>query len=87
MHTQIKEVVARSARVEGHVGAIKRMVESERPCAEVLVQIPAVRAALDGAAKALLTDHLEHCIAGSLEGGDTKELLTDPHDALAHFIA
>jgi DNA-binding FrmR family transcriptional regulator len=86
MHTQTREVVARLARVEGHVGAIKRMVESERPCAEVLVQIHAVRAALDGAAKVLLADHLEHCIAGSLEGGDSKELLKDLHEALARFI-
>jgi DNA-binding FrmR family transcriptional regulator len=87
MHAHTKEVVDRLARIEGHVGAIKRMVEAERPCAEVLVQIHAVRAALDGAAKVLLADHLEHCILGSLEGGDTEALLKDLHEALQRFIA
>jgi DNA-binding FrmR family transcriptional regulator len=46
----------------------------------------AVRATLDNAAKVLLVDHLEHCIAGSLEGGDTKELLRYLHEALPRLI-
>ncbi|MDO8585998.1 MAG: metal-sensitive transcriptional regulator [Armatimonadota bacterium] len=44
-HKQTKQVVARLARVEGHVAAVKRMVEEGRSCADVLMQIAAVRSA------------------------------------------
>jgi CsoR family transcriptional regulator, copper-sensing transcriptional repressor len=87
MHTQTKAVMSRLARIEGHVAAIRRMVEEGRPCAEVLVQMSAVRAALDKAAKVLLADHMEHCVMDSLHGGDAEQALKELREALERFIA
>lgn len=87
MHTQTKQIVARLARIEGHVGAVKRMVEEGRHCPDVLVQIAAVRSALDKAAKLLLTDHMEHCVLDSLQDGDVEKHLADLRDALERFIS
>jgi DNA-binding FrmR family transcriptional regulator len=86
-HQQTKKVVARLARVEGHVAAVKRMVEEGRSCTDVLVQIAAVRAALDKAAKLLLTDHMEHCVLDSLQDGDAEKHLAELREALERFIA
>ncbi|MBI3946939.1 MAG: metal-sensing transcriptional repressor [Armatimonadetes bacterium] len=86
-HTHTREVMARLARIEGHVGAIKRMVEANRPCPEVLVQISAVRAALDKVAKVLLADHMEHCVLESLQDGDAEKHLQALREALERFIA
>ncbi|MHB1459082.1 MAG: metal-sensing transcriptional repressor [Armatimonadota bacterium] len=86
-HQQTRKIVARLARVEGHVGAVKRMVEEERPCAEVLVQIAAVRSALDKAAKLLLADHMEHCVLDSLQSGDAQKHLAELREALERFIS
>jgi DNA-binding FrmR family transcriptional regulator len=86
-HKQTRQVASRLARAAGHVQAIKRMVEQGRPCADVLVQLAAVRSALDRAAKVLLADHMEHCVLDSSRGGNTKRLLADLRKALERFIA
>ena len=64
-HTQTKAVVNRLARAIGHLESVKRMVEDERDCTEVLVQLAAVRSALNNTAKIILKDHIEHCISGA----------------------
>ena len=64
-HTQTKAVVNRLARAIGHLESVKRMVEGGRDCSEVLVQLAAVRSALNNTAKIILKDHIEHCISGA----------------------
>lgn len=66
-HPNKKKVVNRLARIEGHVRSIKTMVDNDRDCSEVLIQIAAVRKALDNTAKVILKDHLEHCILHAIE--------------------
>ena len=61
-HTQTKAVLNRLSRAIGHLESVKRMVENGRDCTEVLVQLAAVRSALNSTAKVILKDHLEHCI-------------------------
>ena len=85
-HKQTKKVVARLARIEGHVAAVKRMVEEGRSCTDVLVQIAAVRSALDKAAKLLLSDHMEHCVLDSLRDGDAEKHVAELREALERFI-
>ena len=86
-HKQTRQVVARLARIEGHVRGVKRMVEEGRPCADVLTQIAAVRSALDRAAKVLLADHMEHCVLDACKGGNARSNLSDLRKALEQFIA
>ena len=71
-HTQTRAVVNRLARAIGHLESVKRMVEEERDCTEVLVQLAAVRSALNNTAKIILKDHIEHCISGA--EGDAQAL-------------
>ncbi len=85
-HTKTKQIVARLARVEGHVGAVKRMVQEGRSCPEVLIQLSAIRSALDKAAKLLLSDHLEHCVLDSVADGDVEAHLLELREALERFI-
>lgn len=84
-HTQTKAVINRLARAIGHLESVKRMVESGRDCTEVLVQLAAVRSALNGTAKVILKDHLEHCIS---EGGsDTQGQIKALNDAIDKFMS
>jgi len=82
-HTQTKAVVNRLARAIGHLESVKRMVEEGRDCTEVLVQLAAVRSALNSTAKIILKDHIEHCIAG-VESGD--HALEELNAAIDKFI-
>ncbi len=84
-HTQTKAVLNRMARVIGHMESVRRMVEDGRDCSEVLVQISAVTAALQGVAKTILKDHLEHCIVDAVREGD-EEALKKLNAAIDQFI-
>ena len=59
-HTQTKTVLNRLSRAIGHLESVKRMVEDGRDCTEVLVQLAAVRSALNSTARIILKDHIEH---------------------------
>ena len=79
-HTQTKAVINRLARAIGHLESVKRMVEDGRDCTEVLVQLAAVRSALNNTAKIILKDHIEHCISGAEEDALALQELNDAID-------
>ena len=82
-HTQTKAVINRLSRAIGHLESVKRMVESGRDCTEVLVQLAAVRSALNSTAKVILKDHLEHCVHGA---GSDSEQLAALNEAIDKFM-
>lgn len=82
-HAQTKAVVNRLARAIGHLESVKHMVEDGRDCTEVLIQLAAVRSALNNTAKIILKDHIEHCISGA--EGDAAAL-QELNDAIDKFI-
>ena len=61
-HKQTKAIINRLSRIEGHIRSIKKMVQDERDCADVLIQISAVRSAIDKVGRVVLEDHLESCL-------------------------
>ena len=85
-HKHRKQVVNRLARIEGHIGSIKNMVNSGRDCADVLLQIAAVQKALYSAAKVILKEHLETCVIDAAKNGDQDKILQDLNKALDHYI-
>lgn len=66
-----KKLIARLKRVEGQVAAVRRMVESDAYCVDVLTQIAAARGALGKVGQVLLRDHVEHCVTDAIGTGDT----------------
>lgn len=84
-HTHTREVVNRLARAIGHLQKVKQMVEDGEDCSQVLVQLAAVKSALNSTGKVILKDHLEHCIVHTVEDGDT-EMLTELSDAIDRFV-
>jgi len=63
----------RLRRIEGQVRGIERMIEEDRYCIEVLMQLQAVRAALKKVEDEVLKDHVEHCIHDAIRGGKASE--------------
>ena len=74
VHESKKNVVNRLARAIGHLEKVKRMVEDDCDCAEVLIQIAAVRAAITNIGKVILQDHIQHCIVDAVEEGDDQAI-------------
>ena len=84
-HTQTRAVLNRMSRLIGHLESINRMVEDGRDCSEVLVQLSAVRSAINGVSKIILKDHLEHCVVDAVRDED-KEALDRLNRAIDQFI-
>jgi CsoR family transcriptional regulator, copper-sensing transcriptional repressor len=69
----------RLRRIEGQVRGVQRMVDEDRWCPDILIQISAIQAALDKVALALAEDHANHCILGGPEAAKeerTQELMS-----------
>ncbi|MEB3274631.1 MAG: metal-sensing transcriptional repressor [Prochlorothrix sp.] len=81
-----KRIINRLSRVEGHIRGIKTMVEEDRACPEVLIQIAAVRGALDKVARLILEEHLTDCVARAANAGDIEEELSDLKKALDQLL-
>lgn len=72
-HTQ-KDVLKRLAYVEGHLAGIRRMIESDTYCVDVLKQTYAVRRAIEKLESKMLDGHLHHCVIAGIEHGDPSVL-------------
>ena len=84
-HEHTKAVLNRLSRAIGHLESIKRMVEDGRDCSEVLIQLSAVKAAINNTGKVILQDHIEHCIVDAVESGD-HEALEELNKAIDRFM-
>ena len=85
VHANQKAVINRLARAIGHLEKVKRMVEEGYDCSEVLVQLAAVRSALDNAGKVILQDHMRHCMVDAVAAGD-MDAIEDLCQAVEKFI-
>ena len=84
-HENTKAVLNRLSRVIGHLQSIKRMVEDGRDCSEVLIQLSAVKAAINNTGKVILQEHIEHCLVDAIETGD-REAIEELNKAIDRFI-
>ena len=84
-HESTKTVLNRMSRAIGHLEAVKKMVEEDRDCSEVLIQIAAVKSAINNIGKIILKDHIEHCVFDVVTTGD-KKVLEDLNSAIEQFV-
>ena len=68
-----ERVRKRIRRIAGQIAGIERMIEEDRYCVDILLQVAAVRAALDGMGKLLLRSHVETCVSDALASGRPKQ--------------
>jgi len=84
-HQDTQKVINRMSRVIGHMESIKRMVEEGRDCSEILIQLSAVRAAINNVGKIVLQDHINNCLIEAVEAGDKKPI-EDLNNAISKFL-
>ncbi|MDI3281198.1 MAG: metal-sensitive transcriptional regulator [Bacillota bacterium] len=85
-HKHMGEAIERLAKIEGHVRGIKRMAEEGRSCDELLIQLAAVRSALNQVTRLILEDHLESCVLSGIAGGEPVEAVNKLKEALAKIF-
>lgn len=67
------DLLLRLRRVEGQVRGIQKMVETQRYCPEILIQMSAVHESLRAVERILMKNHLQHCATEALRSGDEQQ--------------
>ena len=80
-----KSVLNRMSRIIGHMESVKKMVENDRDCTDVLIQLSAVSSALQGVSRAVLKEHMSTCIVEAVQEDD-MEALQELNDAIDKFM-
>jgi len=69
---EIKSMVQRLSRIEGQVRGVKKMLEDDRYCVDILVQVASIQAALNGFNKQLLESHIKNCVCNDIKAGSDE---------------
>lgn len=80
-----KAVMNRLSKAIGHLESVRRMVERDEDCSEVLIQLAAVRSAINNTGKLVLKNHINHCIVEAVEEKD-EEAIELLNQAIDKFI-
>jgi len=77
------EVDSRLSKIEGHVRAIRKMVQDDRCYPVIVHQVAAVRASLDGVVEVIVDDLVEDCVAIARKGGSVRETILELQQVVA----
>ena len=80
------ELQNRLSRIEGHVRGIKRMLANQESCEKLLVQLSAVRSAINQTTSRLLENHMETCVADCVRDGRGEKALRELRRALGQVV-
>lgn len=82
---ELKKLLNRLSRVEGQVRGIRKMLEEDSYCIDIVTQVSAVTSALNSFTKEILTQHFETCVKTDLEQGSDEKLL-EALDAIKRIL-
>lgn len=82
---EVRAVINRLSRAIGHLESVKNMVAEGRDCSEVLVQLSAVRSALNNTGILILQSHINHCIVDAVQEGDMSAVV-DLNNAIQRYF-
>ena len=82
---QTKKISNRLARAIGHLESIKKMVEDDRDCSEVLIQLAAVESAIRSTSRQILRNHMDTCVTAAIQQND-EETLSELYRAIDELL-
>jgi len=84
-HLDRDAVTKRLKRIEGQIRGLIKMVENDKPCEDILIQIGSAKAALHKTGQVILESHLHHCVVDGIQHGDEDETIRKLSSALEQF--
>jgi DNA-binding FrmR family transcriptional regulator len=84
-HHDVENLCKRINRVEGQLGGIRKMLENDKPCDEIIIQLNAAKAALQKISQIVLEDHLDHCVLEALRDGKGEAQIDSLKRALNQY--
>ena len=81
----VEAVTQRLKKIEGQIRGIIKMIENDKPCEDILVQIGAAKAILHKTGQIVLEGHLHHCVLDAVKAGDEEDVLKRLTAAIEQF--
>ena len=84
-HIDVEAVQNRLKRIEGQIRGIIKMVEDDKACEDILIQISSVKSALHKTGQVILESHLQHCVIDGIRAGNEEETIKKLSSAIEQF--
>ena len=86
MQSDKKQILNRLATIEGHLKGIRKMVEADEYCVDILQQTAALRAAVDALSILILEDHVQGCVRTAAERGEADQYVDEVVDVVRRTL-
>ncbi|WP_062047069.1 metal-sensitive transcriptional regulator [Bacillus sp. JCM 19034] len=80
------QLLNRLKRIEGQVRGIQKMVEEDRYCVDILIQISAIQAAMKKVSLNLMENHTKHCVKGAIKKGEGDEVISELMEVIEKIV-
>lgn len=84
-HHDVKSLRLRINRIEGQLKGICKMLEDDKPCDEIIIQLNSAKSAIQKISQIILEDHLDHCVIKALQEGSNEVQIESLKRALAQY--
>ncbi len=81
----VEAVQKRLKKIEGQVRGVQKMVDEDKPCEQILIQIGAIKSALHKTGQIILEGHMHHCVLDGIKLGNEEEAIKNLISALNQF--
>ena len=81
-----KDLISRLNRIEGQVRGVKAMVQDDRYCTDILVQVSAIQSALNGFSRTLLSSHIKSCLVNDIKNGDADKAVDELCETIKRML-
>lgn len=81
-----KDLISRLNRIEGQVRGVKAMVQDDRYCIDILVQVSAIQSALNGFSRTLLSSHIKSCVVNDIKNGDADKAVDELCETIKRML-
>ena len=85
MKADKQEVLKRLNYIEGHLGGIRKMIEEDKYCVDIMNQIAGVQSAIEQVSLLLMENHLLHCVSEAIQEGKGEEKISEMMDVIKHY--
>ncbi|HOV69422.1 MAG TPA: metal-sensitive transcriptional regulator [Clostridia bacterium] len=86
MNRNNEDLFLRLKKIEGQIRGISAMLEEERDCEDIIIQLSAVNSAVTNLAKIIMADHIEHCLVKAIKDGDEQATIAKLKKAIDQFV-
>ena len=81
-----KDLISRLNRIEGQIRGVKAMVQDDRYCTDILVQVSAIQSALNGFSRTLLSSHIKSCVVNDIKNGDADKAVDELCETIKRML-